>query len=850
MAALRGDRTAHAYLFSGPRGCGKTTSARILARCLNCAAAPTDTPCGTCDSCRELALGGSGSLDVVEMDAASHGGVDDARELVERASFAPARDRYKIFIIDEAHMVTNQGFNALLKLVEEPPPHVKFIFATTEPEKVIGTIRSRTHHYPFRLVPPNTLEQYLAKIAEQEGISVGAGVLPLVVRAGGGSVRDSLSVLDQLIGGTDGSELRYADAIALLGYTDSSLLDDATEAIAADDGATLFSVVDRVVQSGHDPRRFVEDLLQRLRDIIVIAISGDAAADVFDSVPADQYKRMQLQAEHMGAGRASRSADLVNEALAMMVGATSPRLQLELLCARLLLVTGQGNAAHTSGAAPAVATGARNAAAPGGRPAQARAAQDTHRTAPHVERAPQNVVAERGVQRTSRRPGKIVSPQWAAAPEEDAAGSAHTNPTMPSESTTPEASTTHEASTAEQAERRADEARDSGAPASGINVPDAGVQVSDGAAAPAAEGTSKSETEGAVPLDSADAAAHPEAARGGVDTAARGGVDTAAYGGVDTAIIRQRWNEVIAAVMAAHARATAALIKENAQIGSYHDGLLTLLFKSNGLAATFNQPRHTESVAAALHDVLGIDARVTATVGGGERPKEEAAPEAAPEPSPDEAPVRASETEPAAPVMSAQWVVPAKPGERVAAIGAEPAAPADSAVIASPEDSAAAGAAEDPAGVLAQLLDDPHAGLSQEAAANPPHRTGADAEEEPGGGQNRDTEQGFGILEAEPFYAQTMPTPPSLAQMKKAHHTSDGRSTQPSAEPHAPSAASPEVSSPNPAASASIPEEDEVSPDDPTVEQSHVVGIDVVLETLSGVIIEEIPNQGSEGGAQ
>ena len=337
MAALRADRTAHAYLFSGPRGCGKTTSARILARCLNCAEAPTDTPCGVCESCRELSLGGGGSLDVVEMDAASHGGVDDARELIERAAFAPARDRYKIFIIDEAHMVSNQGFNALLKLVEEPPPHVKFVFATTEPEKVIGTIRSRTHHYPFRLVPPETLENYMAGICAEEGIEVGGGVLPLVVRAGGGSVRDSLSVLDQLMGGSEGGELDYAHAIALLGYTDGSLLDDAVEAIAARDGSTLFAVVERVVQSGHDPRRFVEDMLQRLRDLIVIALAGEGADDALVSVPRDQYQRMVNQAEHLGARGASRSADLTNEALSGMVGATSPRLQLELLCARLLL---------------------------------------------------------------------------------------------------------------------------------------------------------------------------------------------------------------------------------------------------------------------------------------------------------------------------------------------------------------------------------------------------------------------------------------------------------------------------------------------------------------------------------
>lgn len=353
MAALRGERTAHAYLFSGPRGCGKTTSARILARCLNCAQGPTDTPCGECDSCRELGTSGSGSLDVIEMDAASHGGVDDARDLVERAAFAPVRDRYKIFIVDEAHMVTNQGFNALLKLVEEPPDYIKFIFATTEPEKVIPTIRSRTHHYPFRLVPPELLEELMSGLCAEEGVEIGAGVLPLVVRAGAGSVRDSLSVLDQLIGGSDDSSVSYEAAIGLLGYTDSALLDDAVDAIAAQDGKTLFDVVDRIVQSGHAPRRFVEDLLQRLRDLIILSLAGDSAVDALSSVPADQLERMQKQAAHLGAARASRSADLTNEALSSMVGATSPRLQLELLCARLLLPSAgeQSSAAASASAA-------------------------------------------------------------------------------------------------------------------------------------------------------------------------------------------------------------------------------------------------------------------------------------------------------------------------------------------------------------------------------------------------------------------------------------------------------------------------------------------------------------------
>jgi DNA polymerase-3 subunit gamma/tau len=337
MQALRTGRINHAYLFSGPRGCGKTTSARILARCLNCAQGPTATPCGVCDSCVELARGGPGSLDVVEIDAASHGGVDDARDLRERATFAPARDRFKIFMLDEAHMVTPQGFNALLKIVEEPPEHVMFIFATTEPDKVIGTIRSRTHHYPFRLVSPDVLTAYLEQLCAAEGAVVGPGVLALVVRAGSGSVRDSLSVLDQLIAGADPGGLDYGQAVALLGFTPAALLDDAVEAVAASDGASAFRVVDRVISTGHEPRRFVEDLLERLRDLIVIAAAGEAAEAALRDVPADQLARMRAQAAHLGPAELSRAADLVNAALGEMTGATSPRLHLELLIARLLL---------------------------------------------------------------------------------------------------------------------------------------------------------------------------------------------------------------------------------------------------------------------------------------------------------------------------------------------------------------------------------------------------------------------------------------------------------------------------------------------------------------------------------
>jgi DNA polymerase-3 subunit gamma/tau len=337
--ALRTDRVNHAYLFSGPRGCGKTTSARILARCLNCAEGPTDTPCGKCDSCIELSRDGGGSLDVVEIDAASHNGVDDARDLRERAVYAPARDRYKIFILDEAHMVTPQGFNALLKIVEEPPEHVKFIFATTEPEKVIGTIRSRTHHYPFRLVPPAQMLDYVQEVSASEKVEVEAGVLPLVVRAGGGSVRDTLSLLDQLIAGSEGSTIEYERAVSLLGYTHGALLDEVVDAIGARDAAAVFGAIDRVVQTGQDPRRFVEDLLERLRDLIVVAATSGNAQSVLRGIPQDQLDHMAQQSTTFGTAELSRAADVVNAALTEMTGATSPRLHLELMAARILVPT-------------------------------------------------------------------------------------------------------------------------------------------------------------------------------------------------------------------------------------------------------------------------------------------------------------------------------------------------------------------------------------------------------------------------------------------------------------------------------------------------------------------------------
>ncbi|WP_280373758.1 DNA polymerase III subunit gamma and tau, partial [Nocardia wallacei] len=335
--ALDTGRISHAYLFSGPRGCGKTSSARILARSLNCVEGPTSRPCGVCSSCVALAPGGPGNLDVIELDAASHGGVDDTRELRDRAFYAPAESRYRVFIVDEAHMVTTAGFNALLKIVEEPPAHLIFVFATTEPDKVLPTIRSRTHHYPFRLLPPATMRGLLGKICEQEHVQVEEAVYPLVIRAGGGSPRDSLSVLDQLLAGAGAEGVTYQRALALLGVTDIALIDEAVEALAAGDGAALFGTVDRVVEAGHDPRRFATDLLERMRDLILLRAVPDAADRNLVTGPGDVLDRMRDQADRIGPATLTRYAELLHEGLGEMRGATAPRLLLEVVCARMLL---------------------------------------------------------------------------------------------------------------------------------------------------------------------------------------------------------------------------------------------------------------------------------------------------------------------------------------------------------------------------------------------------------------------------------------------------------------------------------------------------------------------------------
>ncbi len=565
--ALTNNRVNHAYLFSGPRGCGKTTSARILARCLNCAEGPTPTPCGTCQSCRDLARGGSGSIDVIEIDAASHGGVDDARDLRERAFFAPVHSRYKIYIIDEAHMVTPQGFNALLKVVEEPPPHVRFVFATTEPDKVLGTIRSRTHHYPFRLVPPKTLQGYLATLCEAEGIPVEPAVLPLVVRAGAGSVRDSLSVLDQLLGGAGEHGVGYAQAAALLGYTPDALLDEIVDAFAAGDSRGVFAAVDKVIEVGQDPRRFAEDLLRRLRDLIIVAAVPEALASGLVDVSGDQGDRLAAQANALGAGELTRAAEVIAVGLTEMRGTTAPRLHLELMCARVLLpgadVDGRGVHARLDrlerrlgmgdGPAPEARPAATAPAAAS--PTPARETEPAHtRPEPAGRSHPAPEAAEprpRSQAATPAQPEQSAStPPWSTPPSP-----------VPSSPTPPSTRTPSEP-----------------APASGRSA-----EVPPPSAPPA--------DARAVDVPAADV---PEAAP-----------DAPATGGLGTTDLRRFWPQILENVKNRR-RFTWILLSQNAQVVEVREGVLTLGLSNVGARESFGRGGSPDVLREAILEVLGV----------------------------------------------------------------------------------------------------------------------------------------------------------------------------------------------------------------------------------------------------
>ena len=604
--ALRTNRVNHAYLFSGPRGCGKTTSARILARCLNCAEGPTDTPCGVCPSCVELARGGGGSLDVIEIDAASHNGVDDARDLRDRAVFAPARDRYKIFILDEAHMVTPQGFNALLKLVEEPPEHVKFIFATTEPEKVIGTIRSRTHHYPFRLVPPATMLEYVEQLCAQESVSVAPGVLPLVVRAGGGSVRDTLSLLDQLMAGSEDGAIAYERAVALLGYTDAALLDDVVDALAVADPASAFAAIDRVVQTGQDPRRFVEDLLERLRDLIVVAATNESAAAVLRGISPEELDTMSRQAGVFGATALSRSADIANRALTDMTGATSPRLHLELMTARMLVPeaddTQRGALARVERLERRVGVGevsghegaptdadATRTGAPTGTPNRTGASsQPTAAAQPTAASQPTSTA-----QRTA--PAPQTSAPARSTPPAAAAGSA------PDGSRAPGAAVRDAAASWAAVAPGAAEASEPAGPAGGSR-PSAGAAAPVGQHEPSGTASPSSTGQGTAVGD--EPVVRPIAAVGFQQ-------------------LRDAWPQVVEHVQ--HARRSAWSVVVTAQVTALHDDVLTLTFPSQQDVASFKEMSDpstsvSELLRSAIIDVLGLRVKFVARGPGQQRP--------------------------------------------------------------------------------------------------------------------------------------------------------------------------------------------------------------------------------------
>jgi DNA polymerase-3 subunit gamma/tau len=594
--ALRTGRVHHAYLFSGPRGCGKTSSARILARSLNCVEGPTPDPCGKCESCIALAPDGPGSLDVIEIDAASHGGVDDARDLRERAFYAPVSGRFKIYIIDEAHMVTREGFNALLKLVEEPPPHLKFVFATTEPEKVIATIRSRTHHYPFRLVPPAILRDLLEQILAAEQISYEPPVLPLVVRAGAGSVRDSLSVLDQLLAGAGDEGLRYDRTVALLGYTDDNLLDEVVDAFASGDGGAVFRAVNRVMEGGHDPRRFAADLLDRFRDLIVLAAVPGAGQTGLLDLPADRLDRMTEQAGRFGQAELTRAAEIISEGLILMRGTTSPRLQLELMCAQILLP------AASSGEKALLARLERlERRLEGAEPGDASAG--TGHTAPAVAAPHPAPVA-------ARRP---ASPPPPAAPEPATSRPVPADPDPEPEPDEPgptrPAQPSRSAQQSSRAPRPTQAAEDEPA-AQGPQRPRTAARPREVAesretAEPGETAQSRQSGRPAASQPAQPQPAQPQPAQSQPPAPA-----PAAAGPISAEVVRQRWPEILEAVKAQ--RRVAWMLLSNATVHSVEDGALTVLFAREGEAKGFSASGYDRDLISALTSVLGTTLRIKA----------------------------------------------------------------------------------------------------------------------------------------------------------------------------------------------------------------------------------------------
>ncbi|WP_275006902.1 DNA polymerase III subunit gamma and tau [Promicromonospora iranensis] len=883
MQALRSGRVNHAYLFSGPRGCGKTTSARILARTLNCAKntpeSPIDTPCGECPSCVELARGGSGSLDVVEIDAASHNGVDDARDLRERATFAPARDRYKIFILDEAHMVTPQGFNALLKIVEEPPPHIKFIFATTEPDKVIGTIRSRTHHYPFRLVPPDVLSPYLEQLCGAEGVEVGGGVLPLVTRAGGGSVRDSLSVMDQLIAGATGGVVDYDLAVGLLGFTHATLLDDVVDALAARDGGSIFRVVDQIIATGHEPRRFVEDVLERLRDLIVIGVSGDAASAVLRGIPTDQLERMRTQAGRLGVAELSRAADLVNAALTEMTGATSPRLHLELLCARLLL---PGADDGTAGLAARIDRLERGGIPASGAPAAPAPGRDA---APDGAPAPEpttgglaGAAAARAVLDARKKrgePGRPAAPE-PAQPEPRSASA------TPAAAAEPVPAEDGASGPAAPAEAESVDPAATATPAPEPAAQESPAQESPAPEAPAPETSARPVRE---PADASVAAA-PASVPASTAPAPQG-----AEPGVTTETVRRRWPEVLGSLAAA--RVTWSLVGPNAQVVALEGNTLKLGFAAPGLARTFSNARHTSAVEEAVYQTLGIRVRVEATLdegpsGGGEPtgggtsgggPSGGASSGGASSgggPSGGGAgPVSGEprrETPAPAAAPAPDWPDVPPPGGRVAAVSA-PSASADAVAAAgAAAPGAAGGGVSGTSAALAPVSAQgsvavaerpepsrpeptgPEHGRPEPArpAARPPSAASAADEAWLSGASATEPPADYDMPEPEPVYEDQAPAP-ARAPMSGAGGAREAlrqanerraRAASAAAEPRRGTAVDTGPSSSRTAAPAVEPDfYDEPSADDPDITSAGMVGVPLVVQVLGGTVIDEIVEQ-------
>lgn len=587
QAALTNGRINHAYLFSGPRGCGKTTCARIMARCLNCEKGPTPTPCGECDSCRDLSAGGSGSMDVVEIDAASHGKVENTRELREKAQFAPVRDRFKIYILDEAHMVTKEGFNALLKLVEEPPAHIKFIFATTDPDKVISTIRSRTHHYPFRLVAPDTLRDYLQELCDKEGVEVEDGVLGLVVRAGGGSVRDSLSILDQLIAGESEPMLHYDRAVSLLGYTDVTLLNSLVDGLIAGSGAQAYEVLNQVIQTGNEPQRFVEDLLRYFRNLVVIRLAGDAdARKTLVDVPESEIARMLPQAGNMPARALTRSAEIISQTLNEMSAAVSPRLSLELLVAHLLLEVSEVESAATFEPAspaqtpPSEEASSQRGATPEESPAGRAGSQES---VPAATKLPTS--------KTEDKPHLEVVPAPAQTPAQDSAskqdGGEETSPA--------------DYSSSEQWVFK---------PTKWNLVDDADPDMQDntpGEQAPAAPAASDEPAEPAALVE-------PDTPAGGAGADEPSTSLSQSGGDGIYAKIRSQWAQVMEALTQRHS-ATAALVGTHGQLQGMRQGYVEISFEQPNLQRAFSQ-RHTEALAQVILDVTGQEVKVRGVAPG------------------------------------------------------------------------------------------------------------------------------------------------------------------------------------------------------------------------------------------